>query len=622
MLLGTRLRRLLVLPLIVVLLPVGSCGSSHPEADAFIRVDQIGYAPGEQKIAVLMAPRDAAGARATVIDASGDKVLDATIGARRAGWNDRFPDVRPVDLSALTRPGTYKIRVEGGVRAESVPFRVGNSLFDPLVRDAVGYFQAHRDGADQVSGPFQRQPAHLADRAATIYETPDFDDDGTLTGELTGSGGPVDVEGGWYDAGDFLKFTHTTAYALIAMLVVQRDGSAVDGLAAETRHGLDWLTKMWNPQAGVLYTQVGIGSGLSGSFLGDHDTWRLPQADDQLDVQPGDDQYYQRYRPVFRAAASGEPLSPNLAGRVAAAFALAAQVRTGTDRALATRYLALAAQIYDAAGSGGDTLVTAEPRSFYPEDSWADDMALGATELALAGAGLGDPRTAEWLRTASSWASGYMEDGGTETLSVYDVSVLADAELARIPGADTDALRADLEHRLDAAVKAAATNPMSAAAGNGGSDYAARQLGFTAAAELYQHTFHDNRYAAFATAQRGVVLGANGWGTSLVVGAGTTYPRCPHDQIASLAGTSARMTGAVVNGPNDADRVLELLDGPEPSPCATGSLAAFDRDDAHYVDDTRVSATNEPSIDFTATGLLAFALIGRLTAAPPGTPGS
>ncbi|GAA2503181.1 glycoside hydrolase family 9 protein [Winogradskya humida] len=641
MVLGTRLRRLLVLPLVAVLLPVGSCGRNHPEADAFVRVDQVGYAPGEQKIAVLMAPRDAAGARATVIDASGDKVLNATIGARRDGWNDRFPDVRPVDLSALTQPGTYRIRVEGGVRAESVPFRVGNSLFDPLVRDAVGYFQAHRDGADQISGPFQRQPAHLADRAATIYETPDFDDDGTLTGELTVSGGPVDVEGGWYDAGDFLKFTHTTAYALIAMLVVQRDGMAVDGLAAETRHGLDWLTKMWNPQAGVLYTQVGIGSGLSGSFLGDHDTWRLPQADDQLDVQPGDDQYFQRYRPVFRAAASGEPLSPNLAGRVAAAFALAAQVQTGTDRALATRYLTIAAQVYDAASTDGDTLVTAEPRSFYPEDSWADDMALGATELALAGAGLGDPRAAEWLRTAVSWASGYLEDGGTETLSVYDVSVLADAELARIPGAaglalipgadaelaripgaGADALRADLERRLEAGVKAAAGNPMSAAAGNGGSDYAARQLGFTAAAELYQHTFHDDRYAAFATAQRGVVLGANGWGTSLVVGAGTTYPRCPHDQIASLAGTSARMTGAVVNGPNDADRVHELLDDPEPSPCATGSLAAFDRDDAHYVDDTRVSATNEPSIDFTATGLLAFALISRLTATSPGTPGS
>ncbi|WP_125812472.1 glycoside hydrolase family 9 protein [Actinoplanes sp. ATCC 53533] len=616
-------RRPLALLSIGAMLVAGACGSPpKPPLDAFVRLDQLGYAPAETKIAVLLAPRDAAGARAAVVGADGRTVLSLTVGSGRGGWNATFTDVRPIDLTALTRPGTYRLRIDGPVHAESPPFRIGtaNELFGSLAQESVEYFQAHRDGANQVSARWKREPAHLADRAATVYERPAFDDGGRLTAGLLATAGPVDVEGGWYDAGDFLKFTHTTAYALIAMQVAQRDGATVGGLAAEARHGLDWLGKMWDPNTGTLYTQVGIGSGLQHgdeTFLGDHDTWRLPQDDDRLAVQPGDERYYQRYRPVFRAADPGERLSPNLAGRVAAAFALAAQLEAATEPARARAHLTAAARIFGlAATEGVENLVTAEPRTFYPEDSWTDDMALGATELALAGRVLGDPRAGEWLEQATHWAKTNTDRGDDGALSVYNLSALAITELTRATGAeiDTGALRRDLRRRLDAGVQAAAGNPMGAAAGNGGADYAARQLGYTATAELYEHTFQDGRYAAFATAQRGVVLGANGWGTSMVVGAGTTYPRCPHDQIATLAGspaTAAGMVGAVVNGPNHADRVHEILADPRPTSCASNAFAPFDRDDIHYVDDMRVSANNEPSIDFTATGLLAFALTAK-----------
>jgi hypothetical protein len=187
---------------------------------------------------------------------------------------------------------------------------------------------------------------------------------------------------------------------------------------------------------------------------------------------------------------------------------------------------------------------------------------------------------------------------------VYDVDALADAEMYRL--APSGALAADLRGRLNRAVKAAAADPMGATSGAGGADYAARQLGWSATAYLYQRMTGDDRYAAFATAQRGVALGANGWGMSLVIGAGDVYPKCPHDQIGSLTRTS--MTGGVVNGPNAADRI-EFLESQTPvSLCSDGSYAEFDRDDAQYVDDMRVSATNEPSLDFTATGMLAFAL--------------
>ena len=42
-------------------------------------------------------------------------------------------------------------------------------------------------------------------------------------------------------------------------------------LAPETRFGLDWLDKAWNPKTGVMYIQVGIGSGnRAGTFREAH----------------------------------------------------------------------------------------------------------------------------------------------------------------------------------------------------------------------------------------------------------------------------------------------------------------------------------------------------------------
>jgi hypothetical protein len=141
----------------------------------------------------------------------------------------------------------------------------------------------------------------------------------------TRTGGPVDLEGGWFDAGDFIKFTDTTAYADALLLVARRSlgVAAPAGLDREIRFGLDWLRKACRPAQRTMLIQVGIGSGnQDGTFLGDHDAWRLPEVDDELQ---GDENRYLRNRPAFRANAPGAPLAPNLAGRVAAAFALAVQ---------------------------------------------------------------------------------------------------------------------------------------------------------------------------------------------------------------------------------------------------------------------------------------------------------
>ncbi len=111
---------------------------------------------------------------------------------------------------------------------------------------------------------------------------------------------------------------------------------------------------------------------------------------------------------------------------------------------------------------------------------------------------------------------------------------------------------------------------------------------------------------------------ANAWGTSLVIGEGTVFPHCPQHQVANLAGslTGGRhvLVGAVVNGPNGAENFedIGIPDGARACPVdGRNRFAAFDRPDARFLDDVRAWPSVEPAIDFTSTGMLAFALAAR-----------
>ena len=70
-------------------------------------------------------------------------------------------------------------------------------------------------------------------------------------------GGPVDVEGGWFDAGDYLKFVETTSYVDGVMQYADRTvGASFPGgsreLDAETAVGQQWIAKMWDAASGSI----------------------------------------------------------------------------------------------------------------------------------------------------------------------------------------------------------------------------------------------------------------------------------------------------------------------------------------------------------------------------------
>lgn len=628
--------------LAALLVPVNAAGppeeTPKPAARAFVRVNQVGYVAEGGKLAYLMSTASQAGATFDVVEVGGGVVHTGPVGGSIGAWSATFDHVYILDLSVVGDSGRYRIVVDGPVPATSPRFRIGTgaALYRGLLPNALKFFRAQRDGPDVLPLDLDRRPAHLNDAEAMVYESPVYEDY-VLQDDLVQIGGPVDVRGGWFDAGDYPKFVQTTNYTAIMMLIGVRDlpgllGSGPGNFTAEARFGLDWLLRTWDGQSRTLYHQVGLidGNGC-GSICGDHDVWRLPQDDDTFGGSAPRFRYI-RDRPVFRAGDPGSRLSPNLAGRNAAAFALCFQVFRESAPAYATRCLREAQRIFDLAKTDwqGD-LVTIEPFDGYPETEWRDDMELAAAELALAVAGGGLPGglphtdPAFYLRKAARWAEAYMQGDqhGFDWLNLYDVSSLGHFELHRAidlagdPGGiavTQQDLVDDLEYQLNRAVNRAKQDLFDLGYPYNYGDVVPHALGLSIQAGLYDELTGTKRYAAFGRKQLNFVLGANPWGTSFVVGAGTTFPHCMQHQVAnlegSLDGTPPLVLGATVDGPTDASNFQDIGVPDGARACPANGADPFRQFTGHgmrYMDDVRAWPSVEPAIDYTAPTILAFA---------------
>jgi endoglucanase len=635
-------RRCLALPVALALTALAAttsvaAGVSRPKIGAganrgLLRVDQVGYLPGDTKIAYLMASGPLSGERYRVVNAAGATVASGAVTAHsRGSWNMAYPDVYPIDFSAVSSPAIYHVVVSGPVAASSDRFRVESapSLYGPLINDGVNFFQNQRDGADVIRGRLRRQPSHRNDASATVYADPIFEPGGSdvIKGNLKKIGGPVDVEGGWFDAGDYLKFTFTASYADDLLYAAARalGRQAPASLSAEAQHGTQWLNEMWNRSSKTLYLQVGIGSGNETTFYGDHDLWRLPRADDS-DTNAMD-YFAAAHRPVFEAAAPGARIDPDIVGRVAAAFAFAAQADARATPSLAATELAGATSLYQMANTHPSShLGSTLPPSYYPESIWHDAMELAATEIVLAQQDLGDPSSTymPYLRQAAAWASDYItSDSGKDTLNLYDVSALAHADLiTAIKNAGSPAglavspaqLIANLRAQLAAAARTASSDIFHEGGDYTNFDVDSHTFGLISTEALYERASGDREYAAFAGKQRDWLFGANPWGVSFMVGVGTTFPDCMQSQIPNLAGSlNAKPpidTGAVVNGPNATANFNGGLGGLQSGMmrCEHDSGRAFTGHGSEYLDDVRAWQTDEPALDMTGSAILAAAL--------------
>jgi hypothetical protein len=246
-------------------------GAAAAGAVPLIVVDQFGYLPDSEKIAVIRDPQtgfDAAtdftpGSYYALIDnASGASVLTGPVtawnnGAVHAASGDR---AYWFDFSSVTTPGTfYVLDVERNERSPA--FRIGNDVYRNVLRHALRTFFYQRLGQPK---PEPYAEAAWVDGASHVGALQDhnarrYNAAGDATTER-------DVWGGWYDAGDYNKYTSWTASYVVEMLQayeenpaaftddfgIPESGNGVPDILDEARWGLDYLTRLQSPDGSML----------------------------------------------------------------------------------------------------------------------------------------------------------------------------------------------------------------------------------------------------------------------------------------------------------------------------------------------------------------------------------
>jgi endoglucanase len=609
------------------------------------------------------------GATFAVINSAGKTVYSATAGALLGAWGTY--SVYALDFNAASAD-LYTIAVKLNTATSVSPkFAVDtpNNLYSGLLLNTKFFYESERDGADYIPNALRTAPGHLNDSSAKVYQTPplDVNDMITTTGApLTPTGETIDAGGGWWDAGDYMKYVETISYTVALQAIGVRDfpnqmgpgaptnpppppgaisySGAAKGaprsadFTPEVQFGLQFLSKMWNDKTRTLYYQVGNSQDWDNfSYLSDYDIWRLPQYDDNWDGCSADATFI-CHRPVFVAGAPGAKISPNLAGRLAADFALGYQLYRVSNPGLASQYLKNAEDIFaladtsyadpaasvDSGSCPSGCLLTIIPFDGYPETVWDDDMELGATELYFALQSSGSPAAGKYLAQAAQFAHNYgieiYQAGASDTLNLYDVSGLAHFELYRALGvagnpgglAVTQAgIRNALLQQTNAAIAQAGTDPWGfGAAWN--SDTTSHGAGIAVMAGEAYFLTGEAKYDLYSRRWLANILGANAWGSSFIVGDGSaTFPNCIQHQVANLAGalngTSGGIPvlwGAASEGPAYAT-TSGVVGGMILCPAnGVDSFAKFNGNGAVYQDNVQSYSTTEPAIDLTSTSFL------------------
>ena len=127
------------------------------------------------------------------------------------------------------------------------------------------------------------------------------------------------------------------------------------------------------------------------------------------------------------------------------------------------------------------------------------------------------------------------------------------------------------------------------------------------------------RYSTYAQRWLANILGANSWGSSFIVGDGSTFPNCIQHQVANLAGAldgtaggTPILWGAATEGPDSyttsgvvGGMILCPANGVDTFAKFNGNSGTYNPSQAAlFQDNVQSYSTTEPGIDLTATSFL------------------
>jgi hypothetical protein len=581
------------------------------ETGAWIRINQAGYLPGDIKVAVFISKEE-------TTDPSGFRILDMRTGdcvfsgSREDGLMVLAPAEKwgmgmayRLNFSNLQKEGGYRISIDlpGKGRVESPGFRIGTEVYEGTADFLLTYMRQQRCG----DNPFLDAQCHQHDGYIVLHP------------ERTGE--KIDVTGGWHDATDYLQYLTTSANATFQMMFAytQAEDKTVFGdrfdatgrpgangipdILDEIRWGLEWLLKM-NPEDKVMFNQI----------ADDRDQWVSGFLSMTAPITGG---VRTRSSGVFHyrgKAGSGRTHQPDhrcgLLGReVCLGFCPGSGVvqRTGPGALGKNENENTAGVCVCGRKARQYPDVLRGSPYFYEEDNYVDDIQLAAAVFHHLEAGRNG-----WKKpiTGGSWKR-YPLDG-TGPCQALPVLPLINLEHYYLAASDTpmaekytEYMRRGLEHIRQRGESCAfrngvpfmwCSNNMVAAA--------------ISQADLYYRITGDETYREMEASLRDWLFGCNPWGTSMIVDfpKGGDYPERPHTSYLPTLGKST--PGGLIDGPQlrerlkDHSQYISLADGAE-------SYAPFNQGVALYHDEIWDYATNEPTMDGTAS--LSYYLARRET---------
>ena len=246
--------------------------STHgQQLSRFIIVDQIGYLPDAKKTAVLKDPQTGFDESESFVPGSTYSVVKATTGERvyTSGitqWGNGNTDLSSgdkawhFDFSNVSEPGRYYI-LDEEKNLRSYEFMISHNIYNDILKQAMRSFFYQRSGFKKEA---QYAGAAWADGASHIGPLQDkncryylYKDSAELE---------RDVSGGWYDAGDYNKYTNWTANYVVELMKayiekpdawaddynIPESGNGIPDILDEAKWGIDHLLRMQQQDGGVL----------------------------------------------------------------------------------------------------------------------------------------------------------------------------------------------------------------------------------------------------------------------------------------------------------------------------------------------------------------------------------
>jgi len=236
-----------------------------------IVVDQFGYRTKATKVAVIRAPQvgyDSGvsftpGTQYTVVDKATGKAVKQ---GAPAAWNGGATDASSgdkvwwFDFSDVTTPGTYTVNdVDKKVR--SVEFDIDDNVYRSVLKHAVRMYYYQRAGFAKSAATAGTEWADGASHMGAGQ-----DSQAHAWTAKTDESLVKDLHGGWYDAGDFNKYTAWAAGTVITLLRAYDDnptafgddygiaesGNGIPDLLDEVKWALDWIVRMQNTDGSLL----------------------------------------------------------------------------------------------------------------------------------------------------------------------------------------------------------------------------------------------------------------------------------------------------------------------------------------------------------------------------------